>query len=113
MMCWKSLPVATLRRYAAVQPKCFQIFAGIVRMQGELEHISHDEMERAIKKWERSICPICNKEYLHSRFYRPTTCLQKTCIYAYRETQESAEQAIEHRNDVCTCLTKKMPLKGF
>lgn len=56
-------------------------------MQGELENISADELERAIAKWERSVCPICGRQYLHSRFFKPTTCLKKECIYAYRELQ--------------------------
>ncbi len=52
-------------------------------MQGELEHIP-EELERPITKWEKAICPICGKEYIHSRFYHPKTCLSLKCILKER-----------------------------
>lgn len=50
------------------------------RKTGRLEYL---DLEKPISRWKRAICPICHREYLHSRFFKPRTCLQKECIQKF------------------------------
>jgi hypothetical protein len=61
-------------------------------MPGELEHIDPRELEKAITKWACSVCQICGKKYLHSRFYQPETCQSRECITALKERLENQKQ---------------------
>lgn len=35
-------------------------------------------------KWQRAICPICEREYLFHPEYKPMTCLQMDCVKEMR-----------------------------
>ncbi|MEM4406703.1 MAG: hypothetical protein QXS68_06625 [Candidatus Methanomethylicaceae archaeon] len=48
------------------------------------------DLEKPIEKWQTSVCPICGKTYYHSRWYVPSTCLQKECILEHRKRQQDS-----------------------